>query len=926
MKKFERIAVMLVLSIIFTLFSPYGVYAEEETLPADARYHIVDYLESGKVEEFASFDSYEEARTMYDAVLEEKNNPAIVHQGKLILVHYGFVSFRSSDLCDYNVEYTNADTRENGYLNGCYAKDGLFLDTYSDGVQVKFQISGVNAWAALADVEIIPLQEADNLSSYRISKGHLIHDLSNGIRESGSSASIRLDEAPSFMEEQTTYYSYDGIYFYQEDAIKEMIEDARAMDHRHAVNASSPYYNYYQYVSHRSSSVYSAEEIEDYLKEQRGAYASLTHFLDDDQDGIHDVLTQSLLSGSATALLQNQNLYGSNALMMLAVSMNESAMGRSKLSYLKNNLFGHAAYDSSAAESASRYLHTGESIKVHADAYVSRSYADPSAYMYHGAYFGNKQSGMNVSYASDPYWGEKAASYFYRMDDALGGKQKEAYALGIVNMAAKIPVYDSTKKKKQKVLYEVDHLRQYSFLILGKVETSAQDYYQIQCDPLLEDTEEHYYRFQDNIGYIECEAVDTVLNASALKKQAEYARMTFDAGKGRFENGEKKLVMDVQKGDLPAVEAPQRKGYLFAGWDKEITAAKKKTTYRATYTKIQSVEWEEPKTSYGYGDTLDVNGCVFTFTAKNGTRQKVPLTSEMVSGYDMEKLGKQKLQIHVLGNTYTYTIEVKENKKRIKQQETQTEINAIIAEFAKRNVIFTGAEKKRILAARDAYYESKPNLSMWEIREFEKIVSRVDQNSTITLHASKETAGISGATLAFPSAEETRTIQMEIDENVKSKQQLLLKTTAKNNGYEAEAYYRLVIKEEDQVYETLDVPLILSLPKPEKASDQDVYQVYAYVDGEVIRLETTQTQNQIKWKTKYAGSFAIVKQKQNDVKAGEDIAEFTAISEEPAYPWLPYAIAAALFAVLVGAVILVFRYRKGRRLHHRKVTHLKKNR
>lgn len=125
------------------------------------------------------------------------------------------------------------------------------------------------------------------------------------------------------------------------------------------------------------------------------------------------------------------------------------------------------------------------------------------------------------------------------MDDALGGKQKEAYALGIVNMAAKIPVYDSTKKKKQKVLYEVDHLRQYSFLILGKVETSAQDYYQIQCDPLLEDTEEHYYRFQDNIGYIECEAVDTVLNASALKKQAEYARMTFDAGKGRFENGEK---------------------------------------------------------------------------------------------------------------------------------------------------------------------------------------------------------------------------------------------------------------------------------------------------------------------------------------------------------------------------------------------------
>ena len=170
---------------------------------------------------------------------------------------------------------------------------------------------------------------------------------------------------------------------------------------------------------------------------------------------------------SGTAFVQYQNLYGSNALMMLALSMNESAMGRSKLSYMKNNLFGHAAYDSDAVASASRYFNVNESILVHARQYVSNQYLNPNEFTYHGGYFGNKQSGMNVSYASDPYWGEKAASYYYRIDKALGMKEKKANALGIVEMAAGIPVYDSMKKT-QKVLYEVDHLRNYSFLLIGE--------------------------------------------------------------------------------------------------------------------------------------------------------------------------------------------------------------------------------------------------------------------------------------------------------------------------------------------------------------------------------------------------------------------------------------------------------------------------
>ena len=63
--------------------------------------------------------------------------------------------------------------------------------------------------------------------------------------------------------------------------------------------------------------------------------------------------------------------------------------------------------------------------------YLSNAYMNPSQFQFHGGFFGNKAGGMNVSYASDPYWGEKAAQYFYEMDHAMGDRDHNRYALGI---------------------------------------------------------------------------------------------------------------------------------------------------------------------------------------------------------------------------------------------------------------------------------------------------------------------------------------------------------------------------------------------------------------------------------------------------------------------------------------------------------------
>lgn len=61
-------------------------------------------------------------------------------------------------------------------------------------------------------------------------------------------------------------------------------------------------------------------------------------------------------------------------------------------------------------KSLPRYANVERSVYAHMNT-ISARYSNPENKVYYGFIFGNKQSGMNVFYSSDPYWGEKA--YFY---------------------------------------------------------------------------------------------------------------------------------------------------------------------------------------------------------------------------------------------------------------------------------------------------------------------------------------------------------------------------------------------------------------------------------------------------------------------------------------------------------------------------------
>ena len=66
------------------------------------------------------------------------------------------------------------------------------------------------------------------------------------------------------MKSNTVYYSYDGHYFYT--TYQKMIDDYKANTRKNSINASKPYYNYYQYVSSRTKTSFTASDLNGYVK------------------------------------------------------------------------------------------------------------------------------------------------------------------------------------------------------------------------------------------------------------------------------------------------------------------------------------------------------------------------------------------------------------------------------------------------------------------------------------------------------------------------------------------------------------------------------------------------------------------------------------------------------------------------------------
>lgn len=446
------------------------------------------------------YNSYSAALNAMNAQNSNTNSVATIYRdGVPVDSKYGIFKFKPGST--YNL-YESATGKAYTYIHGTYGTDAALLG-YSENGRVKVMISGYTGWTEINNGVVTPIslmgingnminvpgglgirirkspslngavitqvgttsnfsytetRNADGYTWYKISyngqeawiaktdsvtvltgtnglgtyynhygpTGNLIHHFTYYNGKGYGDTFTNLGTAPSFLTKDVRYYSFDGNYFYS--SVTSMLDDYRSDSYKRSVNYNSPYYSYYLYLPSHSVTGYTAEDL-DRIIANKGYNAST-----------------SKMYGTGKYFKEAEATYGQNALMMFSTAMNESANGTSKIAMDKNNLFGYGASDSNPYDGAYTYANPRESIMDYAKR-TGSSYSLVTGSYYYGGHYGNKSSGRNVKYASDPYWGEKQAGNSFLSDLDYGGKDFNSSTIGVTNKDfANVWVFDKPER------------------------------------------------------------------------------------------------------------------------------------------------------------------------------------------------------------------------------------------------------------------------------------------------------------------------------------------------------------------------------------------------------------------------------------------------------------------------------------------------
>lgn len=429
--------IILPISIVMATGSDYTNIDMERNYCSLDQYELVYIKASNNVSESDSnvrvgvakhincFDTYYQAKEEMDKIEYDATNTASILHARtkqtsstastmvmdIIDTKYGFVDLTTKPYVGNNTYlYKNVtDKSSYTYINGVTAGDGAFIEYDYANDSAKIMISGFTGWVKKVDIDgydaynIVPISLLQSPSYYNVSNGEISHIISiHPCRvTSNYFTSITLGVISELNAGK--YYSFDGNYFYSK--IETMLEDYKNSTFENSVNYNQPYYNYIQFLPYRSQSLLDADAFNQFII-NRG-YVMPTTFT--------AYSNESLMYGQGSNFVESSNYYGTNAGLTFSIAINESAYGRSSIAMTKNNLFGHAAYDMNPGESSAGYSSVKASIDYHNFGYVSFGYLDKNDSRYFGSHVGNKNSGINVKYASDPYWGEKATAIYYRV-------------------------------------------------------------------------------------------------------------------------------------------------------------------------------------------------------------------------------------------------------------------------------------------------------------------------------------------------------------------------------------------------------------------------------------------------------------------------------------------------------------------------------
>ncbi len=404
---------LLILSVLtLSLFT-----INKSDLKACASFLVSEIMNDGSLKQVACFDDFNSAKNKmkenWDYVI---TNPSSASPSKIIAMNngvaYTYGGRNNSETVNIyfhpykNYNYPNAKSTYVSNYQELHYFDTLSFNNGHGEVYVN--LNDFNGYVDIYEIDLVPTKYLVNdlpimlggkniLEPYEtpysikpfrnyftVEKNgnyeDLVYNYSSGYTTNKDRIpnlySYHIAPAPSFMKEGVKYYSYNGYDFYEDPYFQFKV---------------GTYYSYYQFLPARSKTNIKEETFNKILRSDN-----------------------SKLKDTGSIFLKYQELYGINAALVYGIGINESNFGESGYARLRNNLFGINAVDSDP-DKASVYSSVEESIKQ-MFWYTMESYSDWKDSRFYGNHLGNKGSGFNVSYASDPYWGMKAASFYYRLD------------------------------------------------------------------------------------------------------------------------------------------------------------------------------------------------------------------------------------------------------------------------------------------------------------------------------------------------------------------------------------------------------------------------------------------------------------------------------------------------------------------------------
>lgn len=589
------------LLVVFLVFFMFPTFKVDAMLPSE----IIGRIECPKIElaeaktdgSLVKVECYDDYNTAKDVMNKSVNdNLVIIEDGVIIDAKYAVV--------DYDMNYPTEDTKyryidvysnssgssTNGYIKGGTPDEAALLDYDYNTKRVKIKVAGMTGWIDkkyrsynVNTYDIVPLAWVITPQYYTVTDNTLVHVFPGNVYNTKGKASLTIDKKPSMLN-VGTYYSYDGHYFYS--SMKLLLQDYKNGNYNQAVNKNVPYYNYYQYLSFRTKTNYTSENINQYISLRT-----------------NDKSSKMLNTGEY--FINAQTNYGVNAVLMMAIGMNESGRGTSDIAKLKNNLFGLNAVDASSVESASSFATIEDCINNYGYGWLSYGFLDPRDYRFYGANLGNKYQGLNYKYASDPFWSEKAASYYYDIDSMFSFQDYNTYQLAVLNNDYSNTVYPKKTVGGVNVSSSYQYkLKDSTVVILEEVEGAEiggnKIWYKIQSDATLDsnldcigsskDNPRVIYNWDTNIIYV---------HSSYFTK--------IDMTKANISNGNSSLIPNIpSESETPPAKA--------------ISAIVSESNYKYASGIISGIS---PNTSIkAIRDNLTNTGGIITITDKNGNTKE----------------------------------------------------------------------------------------------------------------------------------------------------------------------------------------------------------------------------------------------------------------------------------------------------------------